>query len=47
MVAAQTVGVLPLGAAWAASADAAALREAGACAVFASPGALREFLSLS
>ena len=25
----------------------AALREAGACAVFASPGALREFLSLS
>jgi phosphoglycolate phosphatase-like HAD superfamily hydrolase len=47
MVAAQTVGVLPLGAAWAATADAAALREAGACAVFASPGALREYLSLS
>jgi phosphoglycolate phosphatase-like HAD superfamily hydrolase len=47
MVAAQTVGVLPLGAAWAATADAAALHEAGACEAFASPGALREYLSLS
>lgn len=44
MQAAREVGVLPLGAAWAAGADAAALRAAGAAEVFSSPRALHTWL---
>jgi phosphoglycolate phosphatase-like HAD superfamily hydrolase len=45
MKAAQAAGVVALGAAWDRGADAAALRAAGALAVFASVGELRDWLS--